>query len=270
MDRARQKGARRTGCRGGELRPVVALATLLAACNPITGDSDKAIALVIEGLPARSLEVGDTLTLVAKALTFGGDTVPEAEIIWLVVGPDTGQLGFTLDTLSGLVTGYAQGAGYVQPRLEDLTTRALIEVTVTPAADSVAPAGSQQLTMAAGDSVSPSMSVTVLQIDSLGAAVALGEKPVHFYLVDPLPGSANATGFHLTTEAGGQVGEEPHHVVAISGAGGQASAVVKRIAGSSLPDSAVVDAIAITVAGDTVAGSPVRFTVLFGGDGPQE
>jgi len=246
------------------------LAALLAACNPITGDSDKAIALVIEGLPQRSLEVGDTLTLIAKALTLGGDTVPDAQITWVVVGPDTGQLGFTLDTLSGLVTAYAPGSGDVQPRLEDLTTRALIEVTVTPAADSVAPTGSQQLTMAAGDSVTPAMSVTVLQIDSLGAAVAIGEKPVHFYLVDPPPGSASATGFFLTTEAGGQVGEEPHHVVAISGTGGQASAVVKRIAGSSLPDSAVVDAIAITVAGDTVAGSPVRFTVLFGGDGPQE
>jgi hypothetical protein len=237
----------------------------LAACNPITGDSDKAIALVVEGLPERSLEVGDTLTLIAKALTLGGDTVPDAQIAWVVVGPDTGQLGFTLDTLSGLVTGYAPGSGSVQPRLEDLTTRALIEVTVTPAADSVAPGGSQQLAMAGGDSVSPAMSVAVLLIDSLGATVAIGEKPVHFYLVDPPPGSASATGFFLTIEAGGQLGEEPHHVVAISGSDGQASAVVKRIAGSSLPSAAVVDASVVTATGDTVAGSPVRFTVLFGG-----
>ena len=241
------------------------MATLLAACNPITGDSDKAIALVIEGLPERSLEVGDTLTLIAKALTLGGDTVPDAQIAWVVVGPDTGQLGFTLDTLSGLVTGYAPGSGSVQPRLEDLITRALIEVTVTPAADSVAPGGSQQLTMAAGDSVSPAMSVAVLLVDSLGATVAIGEKPVHFYLVDPPPGSASATGLFLTIEAGGQLGGEPHHVVAISDGGGQASAVVKRIAGSSLPGTAVVDASVVTATGDTVAGSPVRFTVLFGG-----
>ena len=168
------------------------------------------------------------------------------------------------------MTGYAPDTGFVQPRLEDLTTRALIEVTVTPAADSVASAGGQQLTMAAGDSVSPSMLAVVLQIDSLGTAVALSEKPVHFYLVEPLPGSANATGFYLTTEAGGQIGEDPHHVVVISGSNGQASALVKRVTDSSLTDSAVVDAVAVTATGDTVAGSPVRFTVLFGGDGPQE
>jgi hypothetical protein len=114
------------------------------------------------------------------------------------------------------------------------------------------------------------MLAVVLQIDSLGATVALSQKPVHFYLVEPLPGSANTARFYLTTEAGGQIGEDPHHVLAISGTNGQASALVKRVADFSLTDSAVVDAIVVTAAGDTVAGSPVRFTVLFGGDGPQE
>ncbi|UCD25503.1 MAG: hypothetical protein JSW51_06205 [Gemmatimonadota bacterium] len=243
---------------------------VLAACNPITGNSDDVIALVIEGLPERTLEVGDTLTLIAKALTFGGDTVPDAEITWVVVGPDTGQLGFSLDTLSGLVTAYAPGSGFVRPRLEDLTTRALIEVTVTPPADSIAPAGGQRLTMGATDSISPQMSVAVFQIDSLGAPVALGEKPVHFYLVDPLPGSASAAGFYVTTDADSSAGSEPHEVVSISGTDGQATAVIKLGTDSSLPDSAVVDAVAVTAVGDTVTGSPVRFTVLFGGDGPQE
>ena len=38
---------------------------------------------------------------------------------------------------------------------------------------------------------------------------------------------------------------------------------VHRVAGFTLPDSAVVEAVAVTATGVTVTGSPVRFTVVF-------
>jgi hypothetical protein len=220
--------------------------------------------LVIEGLPQRSIEVGDTLTLVATAINRSGDTVPDPGITWVMVASDTGQPSFTLDSMTGLVTGLEPGAGRVRPRLPDVYTLAIIDITVTPAPDSIGPAGGQQITMAASDSASAAMAVSVFDLTADSAtAVALPDKPVQFYLVDPPPGSADAAGFYLTTSESGQQGEEQHQVAVTTDEQGVARAVLKRTAGSTLPDSAVVDATAVTAAGDTVAGSPVRFVVLF-------
>ncbi|UCG87059.1 MAG: hypothetical protein JSW71_00490 [Gemmatimonadota bacterium] len=220
---------------------------------------------MIEGLPERSVEEGDTLTLVASVVTVSGDTVPDPAIVWTIVDPDTGQLGFTLDSLSGLVTGVEPGGGRVRPRFEDMTTLAIITVTVTPAPDSVASVGDHRIALAASDSVSAPMVVAVFDLTTDSSAVlAIENKPVQFYVVNPLPGSADASGFYLAPSEDGQLGEDQHRLLTTTNQQGQARAVVKRISGSALPDSAVVEAAAATAAGDWVAGSPVRFVVLFG------
>ena len=223
--------------------------------------------MVIQGLPQRSLEVGDTLTLVATAINNAGDTIPDPGIVWIIVDSDTGQLGFTLDSLTGLVTGLAPGEGRVRPRLPDVFTLALIDISVTPAPDSVAAAGGQQITMGANDSASTAMAVAVFDLTTdSSTAVALPEKLVQFYVVDPPPGSSGAAGIYLTTSESGQQGKEQHQIAVRTDQQGVAQAVVKRIADSALPDSAVVDATVVTAVGDTVTGSPVRFVVLFGAD----
>ena len=238
----------------------------LTACSSITGGSDRPIALVIEGLPERSVEEGDTLTLEADVVTASGDTVADRAVVWTVVDPDTGQLGFTLDSLTGLVTGVEPGGGRVRPSFEDLITRAVVTVTVTPAPDSMAPAGDQRIAMGAGDSVSAPMIAAVFDCTTDSGIVSLLEnKPVHFYLTIPLPGSSDASGFYLAPSENGQPGADQHHTVASTNQQGQARAVIKRNAGSVLPDSAVVEAAVVTSVGEPVAGSPLRFVVLFGG-----
>jgi len=243
------------------------LAILLAACNPFANDAEKIIALAIDGPAERTVEEGDTLTLTARALNLAGDTVPGAVITWEMVEVDTGQVGFTLDESTGLVTAYAPGSGDVRPRVADLTTLAVITVTVTAAPDSMAPGGDLTVTVAPGDSVSSPLTVVVydLTVDPPNA-MAIAEKPVQFYLVDPVPGSAAADGLFLTVPDSLEAGSDPHRVTATSDAGGKASAVVRLIAGVAAPDSAVVDAVVTTAAGATVAGSPVRFVVIFDGN----
>ncbi len=224
------------------------------------------IAIEIDGTPDRSVEEGDTLTLTARALNVAGDTVPGAVITWEMVDPDSGQIGFTLDASTGLVTAHAPGSGRVRPRVEDLTTQAVITVTVTPAPDSVAAGGDVTVTMVAGDSVSPPLIVTVYYLaDDTAAPVALGKKPVHYYAVDPAPGSTEAEGFFLALSDSDDAGPDSHRITAQSDAAGRASVVVRRISGAAVPDSALVDAAVTTAAGDTVAGSPVRFVVVFAG-----
>jgi hypothetical protein len=239
---------------------------LLIACNPLANDADKVIALLIDGPPQRTVEEGDTLTLAASALNLAGDTVPGAAITWEMVTLDSGQVGFTLDASTGLVTANAPGSGDVRPRFEDLTTRAVITVTVTAAPDSVAAGSDLTVTMAAGDSVSPQLSVIVYDLTTDPTnPVAIGEKPVHFYLVQPEPGSDEADGFFLTVPDSVEVGSDAHQVTAASDDGGRASIVVRHIVGRAVPDSAIVDALATTASGTTVAGSPIRFVIVFDG-----
>jgi len=237
----------------------------LSGCSSITSDSDRAIALVIEGLPERSIEEGDTLTLLADVVTAAGDTVPDPAIVWTIVDPDTGQLGFTLDSLTGLVTGTKPGGGRVRPRFEDLITLAVVTVTVTPAPDSLAAAGDQRVALQTSDSISAPMVAAVFdRTTDSSAVVALEDKQVQFYLISPPPGSTDASGFYLTLSDNGQPGEDPHRVTVKTDQQGQARAVVKRHPGAVLTDSAVVEAAVVTAVGGPVAGSPVRFVVLFG------
>jgi hypothetical protein len=239
----------------------------LVACDPLANDSDKVIALEIDGTPERTVEEGDTLTLKARALNVAGDTVPGTVITWEMVDVDSGQVGFTIDGATGLITAHAPGSGRVRPRVEELTTLAVVFVTVTAAPDSVGPSGGQTVTMAVTDSVSPPLTVVVYQLtDESASPVALGEKPVHFYVVEPLPGSSEAGGFFLTAQDSVEAGSDPHSVTVTTDAGGSASVVVRRIADSIVPDSAMVEASVTAATGGAVSGSPVRFVVIFDGN----
>ena len=81
-------------------------------------------------------------------------------------------------------------------------------------------------------------------------------------LVAPTSGSPESQGFFLTV-SDTVPGIEPHTVVSTTDASSQAFVVLRKVDGFSLPDSAFFDAIAVTAIGDTVAGSPVRFVVVF-------
>ncbi len=113
------------------------MAAVTAGCSSLTADFDRIIAIQVE-TNAPTVEVGDTVRLVAQAVNAAGDVVPDAAIFWVLLDVDSGQVGFTLDSASGLVTGVQPGAGRVQARVEDIRSDA-VTVTVTPAAASAVP-----------------------------------------------------------------------------------------------------------------------------------
>ncbi len=233
---------------------------LALACTEIAGDLGRVVAIDIVGSLNPSVEEGDTLQLRARALDAAGDSVPEATIIWAIL--DIGKVGFTLDTATGLVTADTVGQGRVRGSVDNLVS-GIVTVAVVPAPDSVAPVTEQRTTVAATAVASPPLTVALYDLTSTpGQQLALANKPVHFDVVDPPPGSATAEGFFLAT-TDTVPGPDPHRVVAMTGGTGQATATVRRQSGAMQPDSVIVDAVALTARGDSVVGSPVRFVVLF-------
>ncbi len=64
--------------------------------------------------------VGDTIHLAAQAVSAAGEFVADAEIFWAIIDADSGQIGFTLDTATGIVSGVQAGSGRVQARVETI------------------------------------------------------------------------------------------------------------------------------------------------------
>lgn len=111
----------------------VLLPVTLAACAVISGDFDRIVAIEIVGSLSRQVAVGDTLQLRARALTAAGDSVAEAPIVWVLLDLDSGQVGFTLDTATGVVAGESPGGGRVAARVETLQSGIItITVVATP------------------------------------------------------------------------------------------------------------------------------------------
>jgi hypothetical protein len=237
---------------------------LCAACTVITGDLGRIIAIEIDGTAVRKVEENDTITLSARAIDAAGDTVPDVIIVWELLAADTGNVvsGFELDSITGIIQASTPGHGLVRARVEELRSDT-ISVVVTGAPDSIAASGDTLITMASDATVSPPIEADLFDLTTDPSVTqTLAEKMVTFRLVDPLPGAPDAQGFFLTV--GDSVpGLDPHTLAVPTNGAGTAAVLLRRIAGSTLPDSAVVDAVAVTATGDTVIGSPVRFTVVF-------
>ena len=222
------------------------------------------VAIAYSGSLTPSVEEGDTLRLEAVALDAKGDTLPGVPVIWHVLVPDTVVPGIAVDSSTGLVTALFSGGGpwSVQGSAEGLRTTSPVRVTVTPAPDSVGPADSTRVTVAASSDSSPPFAVIVYDLTTdTTTALPLVGKPVTFRLVDPSPDSAAAAGVALA--AVDDTVQNPFLVQLVSQTSGRAAVTARRVAGMAQPDSIIVDAYAFTARGDTVRGSPVRFVVLF-------
>lgn len=108
------------------------MAVLLIGCGVVSPDFDRIVAMQIESRD-RSIVVGETLQLVARAVNAAGDVVDSVVVGWQIVDVDSGQIGFTLDTATGIVTGTHPGAGRVQAYLAALRSN---PITITVVQDS--------------------------------------------------------------------------------------------------------------------------------------
>ncbi len=261
MDRARRNGSSGLGRWGGDLKPRLLLIVLFAACTVITGDLGRTVAIAIEGESTKQVEEDDTITLLARAIDAAGDTVSDAIVVWELLNADG---AFDLDSITGVVHARHPGRGRVRARVEELRSDT-ISIRVTGAADSIAAVGDTVVTMTADEDASPHLSTILIDLTTDTALIEpLSERDVTYTLAHPAPGTISAQGFFLTV-SDSLPGSEPHSVVAKTDGASTAFVVVRQAGGGSLPDSAFIDAVAVTAVGDTVAGSPVRFIVVFDG-----
>lgn len=223
------------------------------------------VAIRYQGSLTPSVEEGDTLRLTALALDIDGNPLPEVPVVWQVLALDTTVVGFTLDTLTGLITAVSPGGPWsVQGRADGLRMSAPVRVTVTGAPDSVAGVEPTRVTVAADADSSPPLIAMVYDLTTVpDTAKGLGAKRVAFQLVEPAPGSPAAAAVALAAPGDSSATTDPYAVTVLSGPTGQARVIARRVSGFVQPDSILVDAFAFTARGDTVTGSPVRFTVLF-------
>ena len=96
-------------------------------------DLDRIVAIQVE--PAnRTVEVGSTLQLEARAISGAGETVADAEVFWAIIDVDSGQIGFTLDTATGLISAHEIGEGRVQARVGNIRSNPITITVVAPQA----------------------------------------------------------------------------------------------------------------------------------------
>lgn len=226
----------------------------LTACRELTLTTDRVIALEVAD-PAPKVEEADTLRLAARPLNAAGTVVSGAVVTWAAL--DTGRLAFALDP-SGLVTGAFPGSGRVQAQVENLRSDP-VTVTVTALPDTAAAASFTRVALAPADIQSAPLAVTVYDRGAQGQLSGLGSKPVTYQVVQPASGSP---GFFLTVKDT-VPGPDPRRVTTLTDLAGRASAVARRLPGQTPPDSAIVEATATTARGAAVAGTPVRFVVVF-------
>ncbi len=134
MDRPRAAYASRNRVRGGTLTPLARaplLAMVTAGCTLLTADFDRIVALQIDP-EDRTVVVGDTIHLAAQAVNAAGKFVADAEIFWAIIDADSGQIGFTLDTATGIVSGLQPGSGRVQARVEEIRSNPITITVVAP------------------------------------------------------------------------------------------------------------------------------------------
>lgn len=212
------------------------------------------------GPGAPSVEEQDTLTLTAVALDANGDVLPDVPVIWHILDPDTASHPFTLDSLTGLVTGIFAGPGRVQGIADGLRTNT-ITVTVLAVPDSIAGVAPTTVTVDEQDAESPALVAAVYDVKPTGQTTALAGRPVRFAIVEPASGTPEASQVAIGLP-GQPVGADSLTVTATSGASGLALATARRVGGVQ-PDSAIVEAVALTSAGGIIPGTPARFVVRF-------
>ena len=127
-----------------------ALVSSLAACSTVAPDFDRVIAIQINGPLEHDLIVGETIQLSASALNAAGEVVPDAVIMWVLL--DEGQLGFSLDPVTGEVVALEPGEGDVQAQVETLRSEPITIRVDTPSAPPLVRA---RMTQGASDTREP-------------------------------------------------------------------------------------------------------------------
>lgn len=211
---------------------------LAAACSGLEEGEGGVVAIELEAPEFQTIEVGEQVQLVARALDVDGQVV-DAAIEW-----QASSTAVSVDG-GGVVTGVQPGEADVQAAVGSLPSEALT-FTVQARADTIIIAGDSVLTLPLADpTVTALLSV---RLESFDPAQPVEGHPVIFEITSSAPGAQLAGGVQsdtLTTAADGTAG-----------------AVVSAASGQTPPDTAIVEVRAEGLRG-AVPGSGQRFIVLF-------
>jgi hypothetical protein len=221
------------------------------ACTNLTTDLTRPVAIEFVTQASPFVEVNDTLPLVVRVLDRAGDSIPGAPVSLLVL--DTAALG--LDSAHQAVFGRAPATSARVVAVSGSLRSDPLSLRVPAGhADSLAVSGPSALSVGATDSLSGSLTVTVLDLTTTpGTAAPLTARPVRFAIVQPAYPSRDSAAALLRSDSLGQT--------VVTAADGTAAATLKRKSGASWPDSLIVEASVRRSSGVALRGSPVRFVV---------
>jgi hypothetical protein len=226
--------------RGWALLSLVAL----AACSGLDEGEGGVVAIELEIPEFLTLEVGEQVQVVARALDADGQVV-DAAMDW-----NASTAAVTVDA-TGLVTGAQEGAAEVQASVGSLASDR-VAFTVVLRADTIIIQGDSVFTIPTG--VDPPVTATLaVRLESFNPPGPLSGRDVIFEITSPVPGAVPVVQL---------VGGVQSDTVPTS-AEGTASVMVEAVIGQAPPDTAIVQVRAERTRGAPVPGSGQRFIVLF-------
>ena len=216
---------------------------LVLSCSDLTEGAGGVVELEITTPALSSVEVGEALQLIARALDKDGNLVG-VPITWRSSDPS-----LSVDD-TGLVTGVAPGAADVQAFAGTLGS-GRIPLTVIARADTVMIVGDSVVTVAPEALASVPL---VVQVSSFSQVDPLSIRPVVYTVTSPpdVPPQTVAFpgGVLVDTIFTGTTGQTP-------------GLPLGRVAGVAAPDTAIVVIRSYRASGADVPGSGQRFIILF-------
>jgi Bacterial Ig-like domain (group 2) len=227
--------------RWARLLPVLAA----AACSSLDEGEGGVVALEVEIPETLTIEVGEQVQMVARALNADGEVV-DAEIAWQAT-----TTAVTVDA-TGLVTAALPGTADVQATVGSLASDG-VRFTVSARADTIVIVGDSVFRVPAA--ADPPLPVTLtVRLDSRTPSVApVPGAPVIFEITSPPAGAAP-----VVQLVGGVQGD-----TITTASDGTASVDLEAVSGQVPPDTAIVQVRAERLRGDPVPGSGQRFILLF-------
>jgi len=222
------------------------LLTLLAgwACSGLDEGEGGVVAIEVETPAVTTLEVGEQVQVVARALDADGQ-VADVAIDW-----QSTSAAATVDD-AGLVTGVQPGTAEVQASVGTLASEPL-EFTVVARPDTIIVVGDSVIALPAVAEPPADTALTV-RVESLDPAGPVGSHPVIFEITSPVPGATPV----VQLAGGVQID------TITTATEGTASVTVGAVSGQVPPDTAIVQVRAERNDGSPVPGSGQRFILLF-------
>jgi hypothetical protein len=191
-----------------------------------------------------SVEVGESIQLSARPLDKNGDSVATT-VTWVSADPTA-----TIDASSGVLTGVSPGTARVQATVGALSS-ALITFTVAAPPDTLILVG-DSVVVTAPDA--PASAPLTTRLESFHPAGVLAGRGVIYAITSPDPAAVTPT----VLLAGGVVAD-----TLVTGTDGTAAATLSVVAGTTPPDTVIVEVRAVHTRGAAVPGSGQRFIVVY-------